>query len=156
MARHHRGFTATLRHAEHQGTMNEHRPGNRLDFDQQLNLITVNTQADSATGYDNNTVLFIDRFTLPASAREMFYKRVRINRAFIRSIPGFIDDAAYESPDGNGSIHFITVARWESKEALAKAKALVQEEYQKEGFDPAVFMKSLNIVMDRAMYTPVD
>lgn len=116
----------------------------------------MNTQEDSATRSDNSTVLFIDKFTLPVSAREMFYKRLRINRDFIRNIPGFIEDAAYESPDGNGSIHFITVARWESKEALAKAKALVQEEYQKEGFDPAGFMKSLNIVMDRAMYTPVD
>ena len=74
-------------------------------------------------------------------------------RRVLRASPCGRTDAAYEYTNENGDLVCITVARWANKEALNKAKEAVQAEYQKQGFDPAEFMKSMHITIDRRIYT---
>ena len=95
---------------------------------------------------------FIDKFLVPPAAKEEFLERMSINRKFLRQLPGFIEDAAYEYTDGNGNLVCVTIARWKNKEAVAKAKEAVQAEYKREGFDMAGMMKRLGIVIDRGIY----
>nr|WP_295932557.1 antibiotic biosynthesis monooxygenase [uncultured Dyadobacter sp.] len=97
-------------------------------------------------------VSFIDRFLVPAASRKEFTERVRINRQIISTLPGFIQDHAYERTTENGDTEFITVAIWASREALDSAKETVQAAYHREGFHPAAMMERLGITMDRGIY----
>jgi heme-degrading monooxygenase HmoA len=104
-------------------------------------------------GPQKGDVNFIDKFFVPAGAIGEFHERVHINRSYIKTLPGFIADAAYERMDEQGNLICITVARWVNLEAVSKAKAAVQEEYKKEGFDLMAMIKRLNITVDRGLYT---
>lgn len=100
--------------------------------------------------------ILIDRFIVPLNAREEFLERVRINRNFIKNLPGFVEDAAYEETEAKGEIKYVTVAVWENAGALDKAKKAVLAEYQKQGFDAVEMYKRLNIKIERAIYKKMD
>lgn len=123
----------------------------RVDFLQQLNILPADLLSLQRKA-NPEKVVFIDRFIVPADAVNEFKSRVQINRSLIRTLPGFIDDAAYETPEKDGSIRFVTVAEWESASAILKAKEAVQEHYKKEGFDLPGMLKRLNIIMERDQY----
>ncbi|WP_177192297.1 ester cyclase [Chitinophaga arvensicola] len=109
--------------------------------------------ADIATAPVQEQVQFIDKFIVPAAGITEFKERVAVNRHFLRKLPGFITDAAYEHPDEQGNLVYVTIAQWESKAAVAKAKEQVQAFYQQEGFDMPGMLKRLGIVMDRGLYS---
>lgn len=126
----------------------------RFTFLQQLNVLPADI-AVLQRKQSKDCVSFIDKFLIPAAAKQEFYERMNINRNFIKNLPGFIEDAGYEYTDAQGNLICVTVALWENHEALAKAKEAVQAEYKKQGFDAAEMLKRLNIVADRGIYTPV-
>jgi steroid delta-isomerase-like uncharacterized protein len=97
----------------------------------------------------------IDKFFIPANAKDEFYERMKINRDFIRKLPGFIEDAAYTYPDENDNLICVTVARWRNMDFINKAKEAVQAEYKRENFDMPAMLKRLNISIDRGIYMPV-
>lgn len=99
--------------------------------------------------------IFIDKFTIPQQAKQEFTEKMNINRAFIKNLPGFIADSAYERIDQNGNINCMTIALWASEQALNEAKAAVQAEYQRIGFNPTELLARLNIIMEREVYQPV-
>jgi quinol monooxygenase YgiN len=96
--------------------------------------------------------IFIDRFIVPQSAKAEFLERMAVNRNFIKELPGFTGDEVYEHRDDDGSFRYITIAVWTSKEALDRAKTLVQTEYQREGFDLRAMLERLEIRMERELY----
>lgn len=128
----------------------------RLGFLQELGVLPVDLNQLTNKRAQNGEISFIDKFFVPAKAKKEFYERVRINRGFIKQLPGFVEDAAYEYTDDNGDLIFVTVAQWENKEALGKAKEAVQEEYKKEGFDMPGMLKRLGITVDRGVYAEVE
>lgn len=95
---------------------------------------------------------FIDHFTIPPAAVDTFKARMKHNRDFIHRLPGFIEDHAYTYTDGQGNLVCVTIARWSGEEALGKAKAAVQAEYKKQGFDPAAFLQQWGIRMERGVF----
>lgn len=105
---------------------------------------------------ENTNQIFIDKFFVPANAKAEFIQRMNINRKFISKLPGFIRDDVYARNNENGNMICITVAVWENQDALNKAKATVQAEYKREGFDPAAMMERLNITMDRGVYEKLE
>jgi predicted ester cyclase len=127
----------------------------RLGFLQQLEVLPVDLTTRPIRKPHPDAVRFIDKFIIPAAAKKEFYDRMNSNRAFIRKLPGFIEDEAYEYTDKDGNVICLTIATWENKEALQKAKALVQDEYKREGFDPGEMMSRLHIAMDRGIYSEV-
>lgn len=128
----------------------------RLGFLQELGVLPVDLSKLTNKKAHNGQINFIDKFFVPAAAKKEFYERVSINRRFIKQLPGFIGDAAYEYTDDNGNLIFVTVAQWENKEAIGKAKEAVQAEYRKEGFDMPGMLKRLNITVDRGEYREVE
>ena len=96
-------------------------------------------------------VVLIDRFVVPAAAKSEFLERANINRNFIKSLPGFIGDNAYEEESKNES-RIVTVAVWASEEAFQNARASVNEYYKKQGFDISALIKRLHIQMERGIY----
>lgn len=125
----------------------------RLAFLQSLEVLPSDLNQLYTKRSHNGQINFIDKFLIPAAASKEFHDRMQVNRNFIKTLPGFIEDAAYEYTDNNGNIICVTVASWESKEAMAKAKDAVQAEYKKEGFDMAGFIQRLGITIDRGVYT---
>lgn len=115
----------------------------RLSFLQQLGAISLPHP---------NSVRFIDKFIVPANAKQAFLERVAISRGFIKTIPGFIEDHAYENTDEQGNLIYVTIAVWENEEVLKKAKEVVQAEYKRQGFDMPGMLKQLNITLERGIY----
>ncbi|UII23178.1 antibiotic biosynthesis monooxygenase family protein [Fulvivirga ligni] len=100
----------------------------------------------------NEITVFVDRFYVPKEAIVEFKERTKINRKFIEALDGFIEHAAYESYNDDGNLTLITIAKWESMEAIQKAKQKVQQKYKEEGFDLARMLKRLNITMERGLF----
>lgn len=99
---------------------------------------------------------FIDKFTVPQNAKEEFVQRMNYNRNFIKNLPGFIEDKAYERTDEKGNFVCITIAVWKNEESVDKAKEAVQREYKRIGFNPAEMLARLNITLDRDTYQEID
>jgi len=125
----------------------------RLNFLQQLEVLPADISTLANRKNNAEHVQFIDSFIIPKASWKEFAERVKINRSFIKTLPGFIEDVAYERTDEQGNIHYITVAVWQNETALKQAKEAVQTEYKQQGFNPAEFMTRLKVTMDRGIYT---
>lgn len=127
----------------------------RLGFLQSLGAIPQDLNILRINSFNTRQVRFIDKFVGPAAVRQEFIDRVNSNRQFIKTLNGFVEDAAYEGKDDKGNFTLITMAVWQNEEALKKAKEAVQSEYKREGFNPAQWMERLHITMDRGVYQQV-
>lgn len=90
---------------------------------------------------------------LPAEME--FKKRMEINRGFIKTLPGFVENAAYERRDERENLIVVTVAIWQDEASYLAAKESVQAAYTKENFDPKAMMEKLHISVDRGAYKQV-
>lgn len=126
----------------------------RLGFLQQMNVLPADINQLKVKDPATSPVSFIDKFIVPAAAKAEFLERVHINRNLIKQLPGFIEDAAYENTDADGNLVLVTMAQWESQEALNKAKEVVQAEYKKQGFNLPDMLQRLHITIDRGVYAP--
>ena len=124
----------------------------RLGFMQQMEAVPQDLTLFTNRKASADQVRFIDKFLVPVKAKEAFIERVKINRSFIKTLPGFIEDHAYERTDENGNLIFITIAVWENEEFVKKAKEVVQAEYKRQGFNMPQFLEQLHITMDRGLY----
>lgn len=125
----------------------------RIHFLQELEVLPADINVVINKKANKEQVNFIDKFFVPGTAIKEFKERVTINREFIKKLPGFIEDAAYEYTDKDGNLILITVALWQNSEALNNAKEAVQAQYKKEGFDAPAMFKRLGITADRGIYT---
>jgi predicted ester cyclase len=124
----------------------------RLGFLQAINVLPQDLTAPVNKMLQKDRVQFIDKFFVPAAAKNEFYERTRFNRKFIRTLPGFIEDAMYEYTDDKGNLICVTIAQWANMEAMNKAKEAVQAEYKKQGIDIPGMMQRLHITVDRGLY----
>jgi hypothetical protein len=116
--------------------------------------------AAQVSGQQNNKKVMtqptlIDRFIVPQPAIDVFMQRVQYNRNFIKKLPGFIHDAAYQHRDEKGNLLFVTVAVWENETVINNAKAAVQAEYKRIGFNMPLFLEQAGITIDRGIYEEV-
>lgn len=79
----------------------------------------------------------IDCFSVPPAAREEFDAAMRRNLAFIRTLPGFQGHQVFEKAGGPTAFDVVTIAAWESQEAIARAAEQVRAHYRATGFDMA-------------------
>jgi heme-degrading monooxygenase HmoA len=96
--------------------------------------------------------IFIDHFIVPQNAKPEFVERMNINRTFIKTLDGFIEDNVYERTDEKGNSIVVTVAVWQNEEAIKTAREAVQAEYKRQGFNMPEMLKRLDITMDRGIY----
>jgi len=104
----------------------------------------------------NSAHVLIDRFVVPQNAKGEFIERMNINRNLIKNLQGFVEDNVYERVDEQGNLIVVTVAVWESDEAIKKAREAVQAEYKKQNFNMPEMLKRLNITIDRGIYARVE
>lgn len=98
----------------------------------------------------------VDKFIVPEPARAEFLARVRAIHALLRTLPGFVQDFVLEQSGGPGAFNVVTIAVWEDAKAVDLAKKIAAEHYKKIGFNPAEFMRRLNIHADLGNYAEVE
>lgn len=125
----------------------------RLGFLQQLGVLPIDLTNLSIKKENPNAIHFIDKFSVPKTSIEEFVKRMNYNRAFIKTLSGFISDQIFEQKDNEGNLTIITIAVWENIKKLNEAKTAVQTEYGRIEFNPIEFYQRLNIKMERGQYT---
>jgi heme-degrading monooxygenase HmoA len=79
----------------------------------------------------------IDSFSVPTATRADFEAAMRRNLDFIRTLPGFLGHLVFEKTGGPSNFNIVTIAVWESPEAIEKATVAVRHYYTQIGFDPA-------------------
>ena len=97
----------------------------------------------------------VDKFAVPRAAREEFLQRVRETHQVLRQQPGFIRDTLLEQAAGPGRFNIVTIAQWQSQEAIDAARAAVAKAHAKSGFNPAETLARLGIDADIANYRPL-
>jgi len=127
----------------------------RLAFLQELEVLPSDIATIPDLKIPEEAVQFVDKFILPAAAKEEIMQRMNYNRKFLRTLPGFIKDEAFERKDEQGNTVLLTVATWASEQAMAKAKEAVQIEYKRIGFNPNELFQRHNIKLERDIYHPV-
>jgi predicted ester cyclase/heme-degrading monooxygenase HmoA len=123
----------------------------RLGFLQQLEVLPHDLSSLKKKP-EQNSVYFIDKFTVPAASKDEFMKMMSYNRHFIKALPGFIEDEAYIQTDTAGNLIITTIATWQDEQTLNKAKEAVQAEHKRTNFSPQDFYKRLNIQLERGNY----
>lgn len=98
----------------------------------------------------------VDKFKVPPAAREEFLARVRETHAILRVQPGLVDEFLLERAGGPGTFNFVTVAIWRDADAIENARAAVDADRARSGFDPAQMLERLGIEADLANYTRVE
>jgi heme-degrading monooxygenase HmoA len=98
------------------------------------------------------TVL-IDMFRVPHASREAFLERAHEAQGFIKSLPGFVEGFLYERRGAADAEHqIVTVAVWESAQALDRARQVVASRDEARGVDRQAVLRQLGIELTRAVY----
>jgi hypothetical protein len=97
-------------------------------------------------------IYFIDKFSVPKASIEEFVIQMNYNRAFLKTLAGYLGGQAFEQYNNEGNLAIITITGWENIDQLNKAKTAVQSEFKRIGFNPVDFYQRLNIKMERGQY----
>jgi hypothetical protein len=92
-----------------------------------------------------NLRLRIDTFSVPEASRPEFLAAMRRSMAFLRELPGCRGALAFEKVAGPTAFQIVTMAAWESPEAMEAAGERVRAHYRSIGFDPAATMARLGV-----------
>ncbi|MBY2931257.1 antibiotic biosynthesis monooxygenase family protein [Rhizobium leguminosarum] len=97
----------------------------------------------------------VDKFIVPAAAREEFVVKVMMTHKVLEAQDGFIDHRVLEQVAGPGEFNFVTIAEWENAEVVERARAAVAAAHRAANFDPQEMFARLGIHADIAGYKPV-
>jgi heme-degrading monooxygenase HmoA len=98
----------------------------------------------------------IDKFVVPAAARQEFLAKVRSTHQLLKAQPGFVRDVVLEQVEGPGRFNVVTMVEWQSQSAMDAAKAAVTAAHAKSGFNPQELLARLGIEADIANYTAIN
>ncbi|MCP3101023.1 antibiotic biosynthesis monooxygenase [Myxococcus sp. K15C18031901] len=94
----------------------------------------------------------IDRITVPTASRAELETAMHRITALLREQPGFLGNVVFERKGDAGTLVLVTMATWESAEAMAKAGEAVRAHNQRIGFDAQALFQRLGATMERGDY----
>ncbi|MBW9055023.1 antibiotic biosynthesis monooxygenase [Rhizobium mesosinicum] len=97
----------------------------------------------------------IDKFVVPAAAREEFLVNVMMTHKVLEAQDGFVNHNVLEQVAGPGEFNFVTVAEWENADVVERVRAVVAAAHKAANFDPQEMFARLGIRADLASYKPV-
>ena len=100
----------------------------------------------------SNGVYRVDKFVVPADAKEEFIGQVRLTHDLLRTLHGFQQDFLLENVAGNGEVHVVTIVEWRDAEAIENAKVAVTAMQKEMRFNPKELIARLGIKADRGDY----
>jgi hypothetical protein len=98
----------------------------------------------------------VDKFVVPAPARDEFLGKVRRTHSLLKTQSGFVQDTVLEQVAGSGEFNFVTIVEWDSQASVDNAKAVVASMYAQSNFNPQEMFGRLSIKADLANYRQVD
>jgi hypothetical protein len=98
----------------------------------------------------------VDKFVVPARAREEFLGKVHATHDVLRKQPGFVRDAILEQSSGPGEFNFVTIVEWENGDFFEGARQAVAALHRKMNFDPHELIARLGLRADIANYKRVE
>ena len=110
---------------------------------------------NAPTHQQREQVYRIDKFKVPAPARDEFMQTVRIIHQLLKMQPGFVQDALLEQTSGPGLFNVVTIAIWKNAAAVEAAKQTVATKRAELGINPQELLNRLGIEADLATYTQV-
>jgi len=94
----------------------------------------------------------IDAFSVPAASRAEFEAAMHRNLAFLETVPGFVSHMVFEKTSGPTTFDIVTIAVWDSADAIAAAGDKVRAYYQSIGFDMPAVLARLGITAALGYY----
>lgn len=98
------------------------------------------------------SVYRVDKFVVPAAARDEFMARILNIREILDGMKGCCQNLVLEQVSGPGEFNVVTIVEWEDANALEKAKTAVAARYTEMNFNPQETMARLGIKADMANY----
>jgi heme-degrading monooxygenase HmoA len=98
----------------------------------------------------------VDKFVVPAAARDEFLGRVFQTHEVLRKQPGFVSDFLLERVSGPGEFNIVTIAEWESEEFVAGAREAVTALHRATNLDPQELFARLGIKPDLGNYKRIE
>ncbi|TLX14070.1 antibiotic biosynthesis monooxygenase [Rhizobium sp. MHM7A] len=103
----------------------------------------------------SGTFYRVDKFIVPAAAREEFLVKVMMTHKLLEAQEGFVEHRVLEQIAGPGEFNFVTIAEWQNSEFVERARAAVAAAHKAANFDPQEMFSRLGIRADIASYKPV-
>jgi heme-degrading monooxygenase HmoA len=97
----------------------------------------------------------IDRFSLPATARDSMLQILAATHGVLQTQPGFRRQLIAERNDDDGVLHLVTLVEWEAPEHVLAAREAVARRHAELGFDRDSFLRDHAVRMDPGLYTEV-
>ncbi len=100
----------------------------------------------------SSPVYKIDKFIVPAAARDEFMARVAMIKDMLQAMPGCRQNLVLEQVAGPGAFNVVTFVEWQDAEALENARATVTARYKAMNFNPQELIARLGVTADIANY----
>jgi hypothetical protein len=98
----------------------------------------------------------LDRFVVPAAAREEFLMRVNQTHEILRSQAGFLQDFLLERPGEDDATIIITMVEWESQATVDRVIPIVQAAHRDMSFSPKETIARLGVTAEIGMYQAIE
>ncbi len=98
----------------------------------------------------------VDKFVIPASARDEFFARANAAKDFLQRQEGFVRSTYLEQFAGPGEFNVVTIAEWKSQAHIEQAKVAMAAMVEREGIEPQEqFQRRLDIKADPGFFREV-
>lgn len=98
------------------------------------------------------SVFRVDKFVVPAEAREEILRKVRATHELLRLQEGFVQDFLLEQFSGPGEFNLVTIVEWENQAAVDNVVPIVKAAQALVGFNPQETLTRLGVRADIANY----
>ena len=109
----------------------------------------------TSKNHHNGSVFRVDKFVVPATAREEILGKVRMTHELLRRQDGFVRDFVLEQFSGPGEFNIVTMVEWESQEAVDRVVPIVKAAHERIAFSPQDTIARLGVKADIANYQRV-
>ncbi|GGP27143.1 antibiotic biosynthesis monooxygenase [Silvimonas amylolytica] len=99
-----------------------------------------------------SAVFRIDQFVVPDQVLPAFMKQAHRIDALLHEMPGCEHHLVLTRQHDATHTRVLTLVQWHNEAGMAAAKAVVQQIYASEGFEPSAFIQKLGVTADFGIY----
>ncbi|RWD79437.1 antibiotic biosynthesis monooxygenase [Mesorhizobium sp.] len=103
----------------------------------------------------DGSVFRVDKFVVPAEARDEILSKVFMTHELLRQQEGFVQDFLLEQFSGPGEFNIVTMVEWESQAAVDKVVPIVRAAHERIAFSAQETIARLGVKADIANYQRV-
>lgn len=100
----------------------------------------------------NASLFRVDKFIVPAAARDTFLDGVRGVHQLIGAQPGCVQSHVLEQVGGPGEFNFVTIVEWADAQHMDAARRVITAHHAQAGIDVDAFRTQHGIRADVAAY----